>query len=387
MTVATTRVVLAAGGTGGHLFPAEALAGALGALGVRVVLATDGRVEEIARTFPAERVLAIPSATPSGGSLVGKGIAGLTLARGVWTSLRAFRAINPACVVGFGGYPSVPPVIAGGLLAAPTLIHEQNGVLGRANRFLCGRVTAIATGFKEVAGLPAGLAKRTYHTGNPVRPAVVEAAATPYGPPAAGGAFRLAVFGGSQGARIMSEVVPAALASLPPEARARLQVVQQARPEDAGGVRAAYAASGVSAFVEPFFADLPRRIAESHLVIARSGASTVAELAAIGRPAILVPLPGALDQDQAANARSLAALGAATMLPQPEFTSERLAIEVAARMADPAGLTAAAAAAKGAGILDAAHRLAAIVLSLAKSEVPGASSPRDGGEKSSHAGA
>ena len=363
-------VLLAAGGTGGHLFPAEALATALGRLGVRVALATDGRVEKIAGTFPAEHVLAIPSATPSGGSPLSKAVAAVHLARGVLASLRLLRTMRPACAVGFGGYPTVPPLFAAATLGIPTLIHEQNGVLGRANRFLLGRVSAVATGFASVAGIPDRLAGRTYHTGNPVRPAVLAAAGAPWTEPEPGGTLRVLAFGGSQGARVMSEVVPAALALLPPDDRARIAVVQQARAEDLPGVREAYATAAMPAEVAPFFADLPARIASAHLVIGRSGASTVAELAAIGRPSILVPLPGALDQDQAANARSLEAVGAATVIAQPEFTPARLAAEIAARLADPASLTAAAAAAKSAGTLDAAERLAALVMSLAKIDVP-----------------
>ncbi len=363
-------VLIAAGGTGGHLFPAESLATALGKLGVRVVLATDSRVTEIAKTFPASEVVQIPSGTPSGGSVVSKGIAALKLARGVLAALRLIRRLKPDCVVGFGGYPTVPPVFAAATGGVPTLIHEQNGVIGRANRFLMGRVSAIATGFPKVNGLPERLAGRTYHTGNPIRPAVLEAAATPYVAPEPGGMLRILAFGGSQGARIMSEIVPPALASLPAEARARLSVVQQARPEDQDEVRRVYREAGIAAEVAPFFKDLPARMAAAHLVIGRSGASTVAELAAIGRPSILVPLPGALDQDQAANARSLAEIGAATVIMQPDFTPERLAGEVAERLADPSGLTQAARAAKSAGILDAAERLASVVLTLAKIPVP-----------------
>lgn len=378
MTVATSTVILAAGGTGGHLFPAEALAFALRALGLRTVLATDRRVGEIAKTFPADRVIEIPAATPSSGSFLSKGFAALRLGRGVLRSLAMTRDVRPACVVGFGGYPTVPPVFAGAMMGVPTLIHEQNAVMGRANRFLLPRVSAVATGFKTVQGLPEAMARKVYHTGNPVRPAVVEAAKRPYRTPDAGGEFRLVIFGGSQGARVMSEVVPAALGSLNAEARTRLRLVQQARPEDLDAVRGAYREKGISAEVEPFFRDLPERIAESHLVISRSGASTVAEIAAIGRPAILVPLPGAIDQDQAANARSLAEIGGATMILQPEFTPDRLAREVAARLDDPAGLTGMATAAKTAGITDAAQRLAAIVLALCGAPVPGRE-PEGGG--------
>ena len=363
-------VLIAAGGTGGHLFPAESLATALGRLGVTVVLATDTRVGEIAKTFPASRVVEIPSGTPSGGSIVSKGVAALKLGRGVLAALRLIRTLRPVCVVGFGGYPTVPPVFAAATLGVPTIIHEQNGVIGRANRFLMGRVSAIATGFPVVKGMPDSLRAKTYHTGNPIRPAVLAAAATPYAAPEPGGTLRILAFGGSQGARIMSEIVPPALASLPPDARRRISVVQQARPEDEEAVRRLYADAGIAAEVAPFFKDLPARMAAAHLVIGRSGASTVAELAAIGRPSILVPLPGAIDQDQAANARSLAEIGAATVIAQPEFTPERLAAEVAAHLADPAGLTESARAAKSAGVLDAAERLASIVLTLAKIAVP-----------------
>ena len=363
-------VLIAAGGTGGHLFPAESLATALGRLGVTVVLATDTRVGEIAKTFPASRVVEIPSGTPSGGSIVSKGVAALKLGRGVLAALRLIRTLRPVCVVDFGGYPTVPPVFAAATLGVPTIIHEQNGVIGRANRFLMGRVSAIATGFPVVKGMAESLRAKTYHTGNPIRPAVLAAAATPYAAPEPGGTLRILAFGGSQGARIMSEIVPPALASLPPDARRRISVVQQARPEDEEAVRRLYADAGIAAEVAPFFKDLPARMAAAHLVIGRSGASTVAELAAIGRPSILVPLPGAIDQDQAANARSLAEIGAATVIAQPEFTPERLAAEVAAHLADPAGLTESARAAKSAGVLDAAERLASIVLTLAKIPVP-----------------
>ncbi len=265
----------------------------------------------------------------------------------------------------------MPPLFAAAALKVPTIVHEQNGVVGRANRFLMGRVTAIATGFPAVAGIPPALAGKTYHTGNPIRPAVRSAAATPFEPPLPGGALRLLVTGGSQGARIMSEIVPTALSTLSAASRSRLRVVQQARPEDADGVRAAYASAGIEAVVQPFFADLPGRMAGAHLVIGRSGASTVAELAAIGRPSILVPLPGALDQDQAANARSLEAIGAATLIRQPDFTPERLAAEIAHVLDEPGDLSVAAAAARGAGVLDAAERLAALVMSLGGLPVPG----------------
>ena len=358
-------VLVAAGGTGGHLFPAESLATALKGLGVRVALASDERVGKIAATFPADEIVQIPAATPSGRSPPQMAKAAAVLGLGLVRALQAVRRMKPAAVVGFGGYPTVPPVLAASLLRVPTVIHEQNGVMGRATRFRAPRVSLIATGFRDAKGIPASAAARRVHTGNPVRPAVIAAAKTPYAAVAPGGTLRLLVFGGSQGARVMSEIVPAAVARLPKEFLPRLLVTQQARGEDLAQVKAQYAQAGIAAEVEAFFKDLPQRMADAHLVVSRSGASTVAELAAIGRPSILVPLPGALDQDQAANAESLAAIGAATVIPQDAFTPERLAGEILARFQDPEGLTRAAAAAKSAGVTDAAERLAATVLQLA----------------------
>lgn len=357
-------VLLAAGGTGGHLFPAEALAIALRARGLRVALATDARVGALAGSFPADEVVAIPSATPSGRSPLRMAGAALVLGGGTWTALGAIRRLQPAIVVGFGGYPTVPPILAASLARVPTLIHEQNGVMGRANRLLARFATAIATGFADVKAIPAR-AGRVVHTGNPVRPAVLAAAGTPYPPIGEAAPLRLLAFGGSQGARIMSEVVPPAIELLPRELLARLVVTQQAREEDLARVRALYARLGVAHEAEPFFKDLPHRIAASHLVVARSGASTVAELAVIGRPSILVPLPGSLDQDQAANAASLERIGAATVITQDGFTPKRLAAEIFARFQEPQTLTRAAEAAKSAGITDAAERLAACVFDVA----------------------
>jgi UDP-N-acetylglucosamine--N-acetylmuramyl-(pentapeptide) pyrophosphoryl-undecaprenol N-acetylglucosamine transferase len=366
MTAEAPLVLIAAGGTGGHLFPAESLAGALRRAGVRVALASDARVGKIAADFPAEEVVAIPSATPSGRSPPQMAKAAVVLGLGFVKAVQAVRRLRPAVVVGFGGYPTVPPVLAASVLRVPTIIHEQNGVIGRANRFLAPRVSLIATGFPHVRGIPeTAQKKRLVHTGNPVRPAVLEAAETAYPDLSSGAVLRLLIFGGSQGARVMSEVVPAAIERLPAELLRHIHITQQARPEDLQAVAALYRRLGVAFDVEPFFKDLPRRMAAAHLVVSRSGASTVAELAVIGRPSILVPLPGALDQDQAANAQSLADIGAATLIVQDSFTPERLASEIGARLADPSGLTRAAAAAKSAAIRDAAERLAAEVLRLA----------------------
>ncbi len=361
MNAAPSVVLLAAGGTGGHLFPAQALAAELLARGVLVELATDERAAQYAKDFPARRIHALPAATPSGGSVFAKLGAVLTLARGTFEARSLMKSLRPAAIVGFGGYPSVPPMLAGTMLSVPTILHEQNGVLGRANRFLAKRVTAIATGFANVRGVDGSLASKAVHVGNPVRAAVTAAAEASFRPPVSGDFVNLLVFGGSQGARVMSDVVPPALAALPPELRARLVVTQQARQEDIERARHLYAEAGIAATVESFFADLPNRMAASHLVISRAGASTVAELGVIGRPSILVPLPGALDQDQAANAASLASGGGAKIVSQAEFTPKNLAGTIADLLADPGWLTNAATAAKSTGIPDAAARLAALV--------------------------
>jgi UDP-N-acetylglucosamine--N-acetylmuramyl-(pentapeptide) pyrophosphoryl-undecaprenol N-acetylglucosamine transferase len=362
-------ILLAAGGTGGHLFPAEALAHALLERGARIHLATDTRAAAYAEggRFPAEAIHALPAATPSGGGIAKKLQAGLVLARGVLAGRALAQRLKPAIAIGFGGYPSVPAVMGASLAGIPTIIHEQNAVLGRANRFLSGRATLIATGFSSVKGAEAASAKLR-HVGNPVRPAVIAASATPWSLPEPGAPVRLLVFGGSQGARVMADIVPPAIALIPAVDAARLSIVQQARPEDESRVAAAYAASGVKAELASFFNDLPRRMADAHLVIGRSGASTVAELGVIGRGAILVPLPGSLDQDQAENARSLADAGAAIRILQPDFTPERLASELAELIRAPERLTAMAEAAKSAGIPDAASRLADLVLATARRE-------------------
>jgi UDP-N-acetylglucosamine--N-acetylmuramyl-(pentapeptide) pyrophosphoryl-undecaprenol N-acetylglucosamine transferase len=282
---------------------------------------------------------------------------GLALAR----AMLLVRRIKPAVVVGFGGYPTVAPVLAASLLRVPTIIHEQNAVMGRANTFLAWRARAIATSFAGVLDRAPTLSPKAKFTGNPVRPAVLAAAAMPYPQILPDSLFRLLVFGGSQGARIMSEVVPAAIARLDQSLRLRLLIAQQARGEDLNLVRDTYARLDMSAEVAPFFPDLPARIAAAHLVVGRSGASTVAELAAIGRPAILVPLPHALDQDQSANAAVLEQAGGAIRLVQAEFTPERLAGEITQLAAAPQRLTAMAAAARSAGAIDAAERLADLV--------------------------
>jgi UDP-N-acetylglucosamine--N-acetylmuramyl-(pentapeptide) pyrophosphoryl-undecaprenol N-acetylglucosamine transferase len=364
LTIGATSklVLLAAGGTGGHLFPAEALAVALGKHGIDVDLATDTRAAHF--KFPARQVHLIPSATLRGKDPLSYARTLTLLGAGITKALLMLGRVKPAVVVGFGGYPTIPPLFAASLRRIPTVLHEQNGVMGRANRLLAPRVTAIATGFRDVAGVDAALKSKLRFTGNPIRPAVLAAASVPYEAPVPNGPFRLTVFGGSQGARVMSDVVPEAIERLPSALRERLVVVQQARGEDLDRVQAAYARLHVTAETATFFSDLPGRIAASHLIVSRSGASTVAELSAIGRPAVLVPLPHALDQDQLANARVLEKAGGAICIEQVNFSAERLAAEITALAADPQRLGRMAAAAKSAGTIDAADRLAAVVMQV-----------------------
>ncbi len=357
-------ILLAAGGTGGHLFPAEALANALARRNYDVELATDERALAYGENFPAKAIHTIASATPRGGSLIRKAHAALTLALGTGTAYFKLQKIKPACVIGFGGYPTVPPVLAASLLNIPSLVHEQNAVLGRANQFLAGRVTAIATGFAQISGVRETDRRKIVHTGNPIRPAVLHAAKLDY-LDFEDSKWRILVTGGSQGARVMSDIVPPALSLLPIELRSRLLIVQQARGEDEERVRLAYQRLGIEAEVAPFFKDLPLRMAQAHLVIARAGASTVSELAVIGRPSILVPFPFALDQDQAANAAHLAQTDAAIIIPQNQFTPQWLSQTLLESFNAPRDLIQRAQAAKSAGLPDAAERLADLVLRLA----------------------
>jgi UDP-N-acetylglucosamine--N-acetylmuramyl-(pentapeptide) pyrophosphoryl-undecaprenol N-acetylglucosamine transferase len=358
-------ILLAAGGTGGHLFPAEALAHVLQTRGIAVDLATDSRAAAYAEKFPARNIHVIPADTVRSRNPIRLLWTVAVLAFGILRAVVLLLRLKPAAVVGFGGYPTVPPLFAAWLMGIPRIVHEQNAVMGRANRALAVRATAIATGYPNIfAGRPK-LALKATHTGNPVRAAVREAAAKSYEMPQSGGAIRLLIFGGSQGARIMSEIVPGAIERCDATIRSRFNIVQQCREPDIAEVRTIYARLNVHADVAIFFNDLPTRMSESHLVIARSGASTVAELAAMGRPAILVPLPHALDNDQLANATALAAAGGALLIRQPEFTAERLARELTQFAGNPGLLLAMATAAHLTGKADAAERLADLVMRVA----------------------
>jgi UDP-N-acetylglucosamine--N-acetylmuramyl-(pentapeptide) pyrophosphoryl-undecaprenol N-acetylglucosamine transferase len=355
-------IIIAAGGTGGHFFPAEALALTLSGRGYRPVLMTDGRsAGSTSSAFAQGDRHVLPGAGIAGRGVT-KGIKAVgALTAGTFAAARILRGLNAGAIVGFGGYPSVPPVVAARLsrLGLPIILHEQNAVLGRANRAMCRMATVLALSAEPTTGLPEGA--RTALVGNPVRPAIAALATLPYLPPDEDGPINLLVTGGSLGARVLSEVVPQALVALPADLRARLRVVQQARQEDGAGVRAAYETAGILAEVRPFFTDIPRHLGEAHLVIARAGASTTAELAVAGRPAILVPLPHAIDDHQTANAAALGEVGAAWVLPQPQFTPDVLTARLVTLFRDPSALATAAAAARGQSRVAAVDVLADLV--------------------------
>lgn len=358
-------ILLAAGGTGGHLFPAEALGVELMKRGLRVRLVTDARALRYSGLFSKDMIDVVPSETVRSKSPLALARTGWMLAAGTGIALNLMCRLKPAAVVGFGGYPTLPPLLAAGLFGIPSIIHDANAVMGRANRFLSTRVSAIATSLPGVLDRDPALASKTTTVGTPMRPAILAAAAVPFMPPDATGPFRLLVVGGSQGARVMSDIVPPAIERLEPALWSRLVLTQQVRDEDMARVRAVYDRLKIKAELAPFFTDLPARLAANHLVISRSGAGTVAELGAIGRPSILVPLPGAIDQDQFANAGVLLDAGGALRIAQNDFTPDRLASEISALAAEPARLAAMATSARSVGRLDAAERLADLVAKVA----------------------
>ncbi|HWK46008.1 MAG TPA: undecaprenyldiphospho-muramoylpentapeptide beta-N-acetylglucosaminyltransferase [Stellaceae bacterium] len=356
-------VVLAAGGTGGHMFPAEALARELVGRGHGVALVTDARGQVWGDRMAGVATYRI-RAGRFGRGLLGnlKGI--VDIARGTLEAGRLLRRLGPGTAVGFGGYPSVPTMLAAARLRVPTMIHDQNAVLGRANRLLAGRVRAIATAFDTVQGLKPADRGKIVRTGNPVRPAIAALRDQPYAAPEPDGEIRLLVTGGSQGARILSQVIPAALKALPEALRRRLNVSQQVRPEDLATVEAAYRDSGIIVDLKAFFDDIPARLGAAHLVIARAGGSTVAELTVAGRPAVLVPLASALADEQTANAQILVERGGAWLLAEKDFASAALAELLERVLGDSALLDRSAAAAHSLGEPAAASLLADLVATL-----------------------
>jgi UDP-N-acetylglucosamine--N-acetylmuramyl-(pentapeptide) pyrophosphoryl-undecaprenol N-acetylglucosamine transferase len=356
-------VALAAGGTGGHMFPAEALAGELIARDVKVALITDRRGEVFGDRVKGVSVHQISAGVLAGG-VVERAQGALRLAVGVFQARGILARLRPGAVVGFGGYPSVPTMLAASRAGIVTVLHEQNAVLGRANRLLAPRAVRIATGFPSIETFGRAAADKVVCTGNPVRAAIAAVGTVPYPAPEPGGPLRLLVMGGSQGARVFGRLIPAAVALLPEALRRRLIIAQQCRGENIEEARAAYACLPQAPELATFFHDVPERLASVHLVIARAGASTVAELGAAGRPAILVPYPFATDDHQAANARAVVEAGGAWLMPERTLTPESLAEQLRALLVEPAILASAAACMRAAGRPDATARLADMVIEL-----------------------
>lgn len=354
-------LLIAAGGTGGHMFPAQALAEAMLRRGWRVKLSTDARGARYAGGFPKEvQIEQVASATFARGGTLAKLAVPFRIAGGVVSAYVRMMRDRPACVVGFGGYPTIPAMAAAMALRLPRAIHEQNGVLGRVNARFATRVDAVACGTWPTA-LPPGV--KGTHTGNPVRQAVLDRAGSPYIPPG-DYPMSLVVIGGSQGARILSDVVPGAVARLPETLRRHLRVAHQARPEDAARAADGYAQAGVKAEVEPFFADIPRRLSEAQLVISRAGASSIADITVIGRPAILIPFAAATADHQTANARGVVEAGAAIMIPESALDAATLSAHMAAVLSEPATASRMAANALTLARPDAAQALVDLVLLL-----------------------
>lgn len=365
MSAAARPIVIAAGGTGGHLFPAQSLAEELVRRGRKVILVTDQRGEFFVERFPNVEMKLISAETFAGRSVLARAMAPFKILAGIFDVWAWLGRVKPGVVVGFGGYPSLPTMTAAILRGNKTLIHEANALLGRVNRALSGYVTLIASAFPELVYLPARLQAKVRVTGNPVRDQIRGLRQAAYIPPAADGPFRVFVFGGSQGAKVFGDTTPSAFAGLPESIKLRLNLVQQVREEELTEVRSACAQAGLKAELKPFFIDMADRLSIAHLIVARAGASTVTELAVVGRPSILVPLPSAMDDHQTFNARGLAAAGGAVVLPQEEMTPARLREEIVRLAGDPAALARMASAARGMGHPDAQSVLADLVEDMA----------------------
>lgn len=350
--------LIAAGGTGGHMFPAQALAELLLQEGWRVRLSTDERGARYAGGFPEEvEREVVASATTARGGIIGKLTAPFKIAAGVAATCMAFRKDRPAVVIGFGGYPTIPALSAAVILGLPRMIHEQNGVMGRVNRLFSRKVHRIACGISATR-FPDGVT--AVYTGNPIRASVQAKAGATYIEPS-DARLSLLVIGGSQGARKLSDVVPEAIAALPEELRNRLAVSHQARDDDRNRVTEAYRRAGVPADIQPFFDDVPERIAQAQLVISRAGASSIADITAIGRPSILIPLPSATGDHQTANAKMLTEAGAALIHPETTLDAESLSRDIRAILTEPERAQDMATAAAELGRPDAVQRLYAIV--------------------------
>ena len=359
----TRHYVLAAGGTGGHMIPAFALASELLARGHQVALVTDSRGEAIPGVPDGLSVHVLPAGRMQGG-LLARVKALIAIWKGRSMALRLLKEIEPSAVVGFGGYPALPTLLAARAAKVPSVIHEQNAVLGRVNRFLARSVAAIATAYEKIERMPARMADKIHLVGNPVRAEVLKLRDRPYPAFSENGLLRVLVTGGSQGATVLSKVVPDGLAQLPKSIRHRLQVTQQCRAADIDTVREAYQRHEIPAELGTYFEDMAERLADAHLFIGRAGASTIAELTSVGRPAILIPLPSAMDDHQSANARDMAEAGGARSIRQDKFTPEELSRQIEAMAADPETLGNAAHMAWNCGRPNAAKDLADLVESF-----------------------
>lgn len=358
-------LLIAAGGTGGHMFPAQALAEAMLRKGWRVKLSTDARGARYTGGFPhSTEISQVSSATFARGGLMAKAMVAPKIGAGILSAVMQMRKDRPNVVVGFGGYPSIPALGAATILKLPRMIHEQNGVLGRVNELFATRVAGVACGTWPTT-LPEGVDHA--HVGNPVRGAILERAGAGYIPP---GDYPMSilVMGGSQGARILSDVVPGAIAALPPEMLRNIRVSHQARDEDHDRVSSFYAQHGIGADVQPFFNDVPNRMSEAQLVITRAGASTIADLTVIGRPSILIPFAAATGDHQTANARGLVDAGGAIMIPESALDVTTLAEQISTVLSNPEGATHMATAALSVGKPDATDQLVALVEELATKE-------------------
>jgi len=357
-------VLVAAGGTGGHLFPAAAFSEEMLKRGWRVVLMTDIRGRRYAEGFPAEAIIDVPAATFTLRNPIKAAGASLRILRGISAADKHLKRLDPAVIAGFGGYPSVPALWAGRAQKRPILIFQADAVLGRVNRYFAKDAAAVACGFERLDRLPPEALDRKRVTGSPVRPPIIAARERPYPELPAGGKINILVTGGSQGARLFGDVVPAAISMLPAELRERIHVVQQVRDEQLDEVRSTYDHAAVSFEIAPFFPNMADRIAAAHLVIARAGASSVTETQVVGRPAILVPLAIAADDHQTANAEGMTAVGAADVIAEINFDAETLRKKLEERLSDTHQLAVRAAAARASGRTDAAERLADLAIEL-----------------------
>lgn len=357
-------IAVTSGGTGGHMFPAVALSRSLVRRGAEVLFFTDARAARYTEGVEGIKTIILPAGGIAGKGIKGRLMGAARLGLGTLKARRIIKKTKPSAVIGFGGYASIPATMSAKWLGIPYAIHEQNAVLGRANRLVANQAQRIATSFAKVTMIAPADEHKVIWTGNPVRAEVAALAGVDYTPPTVDGPVRLLVTGGSQGARVLSEILPTALVNLPEDLRKRLVVTQQAREEDIGAVRKTYDGSQIDVTLAPFINDIPDRLRDCHLVIARSGASTVAELTAAGRPGFLIPLPHAIDDHQRFNAQQIEDAGGAWMMPQDRFSSENVTERLAKLLTNPAALSRAAKAAKSSGRANAAERLADMVLDM-----------------------